>query len=30
MLDDEAELGNLLDDLKIPKEEIQAVFVNGK
>jgi len=29
-LDDKAKLGNLFDDLKIPKEEIKAVFVNGK
>lgn len=29
-LDDKAKLGNLLDELKIPKEEIKAAFVNGK
>ena len=29
-LDDKAKLGNLLDELKLPKEEIKAVFVNGK
>lgn len=29
-LDDKAKLGNLLDELKIPKEEIKVVFVNGK
>ena len=29
-LDDEAKLGNLLDELKVPKEEIAIVMVNGK
>ncbi|MCL0094895.1 MoaD/ThiS family protein [Dehalococcoidales bacterium] len=29
-LDDKAKLGNLLGELKLPKEEIQAVLVNGK
>ncbi len=29
-LDDNAKLGNLLDELKISKEETKAVFVNGK
>ena len=29
-LDDNANLGNLLDELKVPKEEIKAVFVNGR
>lgn len=29
-LDDKAKLGNLLDKLKIPKEEITVVMVNGK
>ena len=29
-LDDKAKLGNLLDELKIPKEEITMVMVNGR
>lgn len=29
-LDDEARLGNLLDELKLPKEEVKVAFVNGK
>jgi molybdopterin converting factor small subunit len=29
-LDDKARLGNLLGELKIPKEEIKASLVNGK
>ena len=29
-LDDKAKLGNLLDELKIPREEIKATFVNGR
>lgn len=29
-LDGKAKLGNLLDELKIPKEEIKTIFVNGK
>jgi len=29
-LDDKAELGNLLDKLKLPKEEIKVAFVNGR
>lgn len=29
-LDDGAKLGDLFDKLKIPKEEIKVVFVNGK
>jgi len=28
--DDEAKLGDLLDELKVPKEEIVIVMVNGK
>ena len=28
-LNDEAKLGNLLDELEIPREEIKTVFVNG-
>jgi len=30
MLDDKAKLGNLLDELKIPREEIAIVMVNGR
>ncbi len=29
-LDDKAKLRNLLDKLKLPKEEIKVVFVNGR
>ena len=29
-LDDKARLGNLFDELKIPKEEITIIIVNGK
>ena len=29
-LNDKAKLGNLLDKLKLPKEEIKVIFVNGK
>ncbi len=29
-LNDKAKLGNLLDKLKLPKEEIKVVFVNGR
>lgn len=29
-LDDKAKLGNLLDELKVPKEEVTVVIVNGK
>ncbi len=29
-LDDKAKLGNLLDELKLPKEEVKVVIVNGK
>jgi len=29
-LDDEAKLGDLLDEMKIPREEIVIVMVNGK
>ena len=29
-LDDKAKLGNLLHELKVPKEEITVVLVNGK
>ena len=29
-LDDKAKLGNLLDELKLPKEEVKVAFVNGK
>ena len=29
-LDDKARLGNLFSELKIPKEEIKIVLVNGK
>jgi len=29
-LNDNANLGNLLDELKVPKEEVKAVFVNGR
>ena len=29
-LDDGTKLGNLFDELKIPREEIKAVFVNGR
>jgi len=30
MLDDKAKLKELLDDLKLPREEVRRVFVNGK
>ncbi len=29
-LDDKAKLGNLLNELKLPKEEVKVAFVNGK
>ena len=29
-LDDKAKLGNLLDELKLPKEEVKVALVNGK
>ena len=29
-LDDKAKLGNLLDELRLPKEEVKVVLVNGK
>ena len=29
-LDDKAKLENLLDELKLPKEEVKVAFVNGK
>ncbi len=29
-LDDKAKLGNLFDELKLPKEEIKVALVNGK
>ena len=29
-LDDKAKLGNLLNELKLPKEEVKVALVNGK
>ncbi len=29
-LDDKVQLGNLLDKLKVPKEEVTVIMVNGK
>jgi len=29
-LDDKAKLGNLLNELKLPKEEVKVTLVNGK
>jgi len=29
-LNDKAKLGNLLDELKLPREEIKTIFVNGR